>query len=185
MTFCHFCKKKGGWSSPPGFDQISLNLEWSSFGWTPSNRPSFTKIGEMACATPGWSSRGCTLKRMKKEVIMIWVPKTRNKELIYVKNVKGIILKLNGFGRNVFVIHFTEFIKKRYIGWIVIWFIKIHPIIKFLRYYGFDFLTRFTKESSIKLHDKKTIEKVLTISCVNFQFILAVNTDCRKILLFS
>ena len=26
------------------------------------------------------------------------------------------ILKLNGFGRNVFVIYFTEFINKRFIG---------------------------------------------------------------------
>ena len=55
-------KKTGGWSSPPGFDQISLNFDWSSFRWTPSNWPSFIEIGEIACAAPAWSYRGCTLK---------------------------------------------------------------------------------------------------------------------------
>ena len=63
MFFGHFLKKKqGGWSTPPGFDQISLNLEWSSFGRTPSNWPSFIEIGKMTCAAPAWSYRGCTLK---------------------------------------------------------------------------------------------------------------------------
>ena len=40
-----FLKNKGGWSTPPGLDQISLNLEGSSFGRTPSNWPSFIEIG--------------------------------------------------------------------------------------------------------------------------------------------
>ena len=46
-VFWSFLKKKkqGGWSTPPGFDQISLNLEGSSFGRTPSNWPSFIEIG--------------------------------------------------------------------------------------------------------------------------------------------
>ena len=69
-TFDHFLgyfwsflfKKQRGWPTPPGFDQISLNFDWSSFRWTPSNWPSFIEIGEIACAAPAWSCRGCALK---------------------------------------------------------------------------------------------------------------------------
>ena len=63
MFFGHFLEQKqGGWSTPPGFDQISLNLKGRSFGQTPSNWPSFIEIGSMACAAPAWSFRGCTHK---------------------------------------------------------------------------------------------------------------------------
>ena len=63
VIFGHFLLKKnrGWWSTPPGFDQISLNFDWSSFKWIPSNWQSFIEISEIACATPAWSYRGCTL----------------------------------------------------------------------------------------------------------------------------
>ena len=64
-------KKQGGWLTPPSFDEISLNLDCSSFGWTPSNWPSFIEIGEMACASPAWSYRGCALKNISNKKIEI------------------------------------------------------------------------------------------------------------------
>ena len=62
VIFGHFVKKTGRVVISPGFDQISLNLDWSSFRWTLSNWPSFIEIGEIACAAPAWSYRRCTLK---------------------------------------------------------------------------------------------------------------------------
>ena len=56
-----FVKIQGVVVNPPGFDQISLNFDWSSFKWIPSNWQSFIEISEIACATPAWSYRGCTL----------------------------------------------------------------------------------------------------------------------------
>ena len=46
-------------------------------------------ISSIICVYLAISNKG-GVKRMRKEVIMIWVHKTRNKERINVKNVKDI-----------------------------------------------------------------------------------------------
>ena len=88
MIFGHFGRKKqGGRSTSPGFDQISLNLDWSSFGWTLLNWSSFIEIGEIACAAPAWSYRGCTLNPCLRNLSL----NTESEPVLHISLVNAIL----------------------------------------------------------------------------------------------
>ena len=71
MFWCVFrgfpWKTKGGGLYSLGRIHRSNGFGLWSFWVNPFTRPSLRKIGEMACATPAWSSRGHALKRCPHE----------------------------------------------------------------------------------------------------------------------
>ena len=57
-----YAKKQGGGVTPPGKLQLPNRFGFLSYWINPSIWPSFIEIGEMACITSAWSSRGHALK---------------------------------------------------------------------------------------------------------------------------
>ena len=55
-------EKPGGGLSPPGKNQNRNQFVFLSFGVDPLNWQSFIEIGEMACSTTAWCTRGHALK---------------------------------------------------------------------------------------------------------------------------
>ena len=53
-----YVKKVGGWCNSPGKLRLSNRFGFLSYRVDPSIWPRFSEIGEMACITPAWSSRG-------------------------------------------------------------------------------------------------------------------------------
>ena len=66
-------EKPGGGLSPPGKKTKQKPFCVFSFRVDPLNRQSFIEIGEMACSTIAWCSRGHTLKVTKGCLILGYV----------------------------------------------------------------------------------------------------------------
>ena len=59
-------KNRGGGLSPSGKIQNRNQFVFLSFGVDPLNWQSFIEIGEMACSTTAWCSRGHALKGIEQ-----------------------------------------------------------------------------------------------------------------------